>query len=128
MAMATAMYHSRKNPLHKVDHNSEVVDTARTQKARTLHKAFLRYHDPANWPMLREALKRMGRSDLIGNSERHLVPREGGAADRVANRTAPRRTGSGQSEIARKYGLAKPAPGKAGGGRASSRAGAKGRR
>ena len=35
----------------------------------------LRYHDPANWPILREALARMGRADLIGNSERHLVPR-----------------------------------------------------
>ena len=39
-----------------------------------LHKAFIRYHDPANWPMLREALKRMGRADLIGNSKKHLVP------------------------------------------------------
>ncbi len=29
---------------------------------RRLHKAFLRYHDPNNWPMLREALKRMGRA------------------------------------------------------------------
>jgi hypothetical protein len=40
-----------------------------------LHKAFLRYHDPNNWPMLREALKAMGRADLIGNGKHHLVPR-----------------------------------------------------
>ena len=113
MAMATAMYHSRKNPLHKIDHNSEVVETARTQKIRTLHKAFLRYHDPANWPILREALRRMGRSDLIGNSERHLIPREGGAERSTAT---PRRAGSGQSQIARKYGLTKPGPTKPGSG------------
>ena len=34
----------------------------------------LRYHDPDNWPMLRQALKKMGRSDLIGNGKMHLVP------------------------------------------------------
>lgn len=75
MAMATAMYHGRKNPLHKISSDSEVVETARAGKIRRIHKAFLRYHDPENWPLLREALQRMGRSDLIGNSERHLVPR-----------------------------------------------------
>jgi uncharacterized radical SAM protein YgiQ len=75
MAMATAMYHGRKNPLHKISADSETVETVRTGKIRRLHKAFLRYHDPENWPMLREALQRMGRADLIGNSDRHLVPR-----------------------------------------------------
>ncbi len=39
-----------------------------------MHKAFLRYHDPNNWPLLREALKEMGRADLIGNSKQHLIP------------------------------------------------------
>jgi hypothetical protein len=43
-------------------------------KQRRLHKAFLRYHDPENWPLLRETLKRMGRVDLIGNGKRHLIP------------------------------------------------------
>ena len=42
---------------------------------RRLHKAFLRYHDPNNWPLLREALQRMGRGDLIGNGKQQLVPR-----------------------------------------------------
>ncbi|WP_373896857.1 YgiQ family radical SAM protein [uncultured Massilia sp.] len=78
MAMATTMYHSGKNPLHKVDENSEIVNTAKSGKTRKLHKAFLRYYDPENWPVLREGLKRMGRADLIGNSERHLVPASGG--------------------------------------------------
>jgi uncharacterized radical SAM protein YgiQ len=74
MAMATTMYHSRKNPLHKVTADSEVVETARSGKVRRTHKAFLRYQDPANWPLLREALVQMGRADLIGNGERHLIP------------------------------------------------------
>lgn len=74
MAMATAMYHSGKNPLRKVTAESEEVVIPKAIKTRRLHKAFLRYHDPANWPLLREALKNMGRSDLIGNGKKHLVP------------------------------------------------------
>lgn len=74
MAMATAMYHSGKNPLRKVTEDSEDVPVAKAGSVRRLHKAFIRYHDPANWPMLREALKRMGREDLIGPGKKHLVP------------------------------------------------------
>lgn len=74
MAMATAMYHSGKNPLRKVTADSENVPVAKAGSVRKLHKAFIRYHDPANWPMLREALKKMGRADLIGPGKKHLVP------------------------------------------------------
>jgi uncharacterized radical SAM protein YgiQ len=74
MATATAMYHSGVNPLHKVHGDSERVYIPKGARQRRLHKAFLRYHDPDNWPLLREALQRMGREDLIGNGKRHLVP------------------------------------------------------
>ena len=74
MATATAMYHSGKNPLRKITSESEAVYVPKGLKQRRLHKAFLRYHDADNWPLLRDALKRMGRSDLIGNSKHHLVP------------------------------------------------------
>ena len=74
MATATAMYHSNKNPLRKITRDSETVDIVRGEKRRRLHKAFLRYHDPNNWPVLREALKTMGRADLIGNGKHHLIP------------------------------------------------------
>ena len=75
MALATAMYHSGKNPLKAVRRGgSEPVQIVKGLKQRRLHKAFLRYHDPENWPLLREALKRMGRADLIGPGKRHLVP------------------------------------------------------
>jgi uncharacterized radical SAM protein YgiQ len=74
MATATAMYHSGKNPLRKVTRDSEDVIIPKGLKVRRLHKAFLRYHDAENWPILRDALRRMGRADLIGNSKRHLVP------------------------------------------------------
>jgi uncharacterized radical SAM protein YgiQ len=74
MATATAMYHSGKNPLKRVSRTSEEVVIPKGIKVRRLHKAFLRYHDPENWPILREALKRMGRADLIGNGKHHLIP------------------------------------------------------
>lgn len=74
MATATAMYHSGKNPLRRVTRRSEEVVIPKGLKVRRLHKAFLRYHDANNWPMLREALRRMGRADLIGPGKHHLVP------------------------------------------------------
>ncbi len=74
MATATAMYHSGRNPLRRVTRTSEPVEVPRGIKVRRLHKAFLRYHDAENWPLLRDALKRMGRADLIGNGRHHLVP------------------------------------------------------
>jgi uncharacterized radical SAM protein YgiQ len=74
MATATAMWHTGKNPLRKVTRDSEGVTVPKGMKQRRLHKAFLRYHDPNNWPVLREALRRMGRADLIGNGKHQLVP------------------------------------------------------
>ena len=74
MATATAMYHSGKNPLRRVSRSSEEVVIPKGLKVRRLHKAFLRYHDANNWPTLREALRRMGRADLIGPGKQHLVP------------------------------------------------------
>ena len=75
MAVATAMYHSGVNPLRGVRRGaSEAVDAVKGLRQRRLHKAFLRYHDPENWPLLRDALKRMGRADLIGPGKHHLVP------------------------------------------------------
>jgi uncharacterized radical SAM protein YgiQ len=75
MAMATTMWHTELNPLKKVlGGKGRAVPIVRAGRSRKLHKAFLRYHDPENWPLLREALKEMGRADLIGNSKQHLVP------------------------------------------------------
>jgi uncharacterized radical SAM protein YgiQ len=95
MASATAMYHSGLNTLKGIhrDARAEKVDVVKGDRRRRLHKAFLRYHDPANWPLLREALKDMGRADLIGNGKHQLIPTfqpstEGGyQAPRRANST-----------------------------------------
>jgi uncharacterized radical SAM protein YgiQ len=81
MATATAMYHTDLNPLKGISRltegpnaRAEKVDIVRGERRRRLHKAFLRYHDPNNWPLLRDALKTMGRVDLIGNGKHQLIP------------------------------------------------------
>ena len=87
LAIASAMYHSELNPLKKITRKSEAVKTPRSGQQRKLHKAFLRYHDPKNWDVLRQALKQMGRSDLIGNGEEHLIP-----YSRASNTPKPQRS------------------------------------
>ena len=107
MALATAMYHTEKNPLKKVlGGKAEAVPVVRQGRTRRLHKAFLRYHDPDNWPLLREALKDMGREDLIGNSKKHLIPsyQPAGTGKQPEGTRTPRVEG----------GRAKPASGKPG--------------
>ncbi|HLB30892.1 MAG TPA: YgiQ family radical SAM protein [Gammaproteobacteria bacterium] len=74
MATATAMYHTRLDPLHRISGAEQGMPVPKSGTQRRLHKAFLRYHDPENWLLLRKALRRMGRADLIGNGKRHLVP------------------------------------------------------
>ncbi len=81
MATATAMYHSGKNPLRKVTYKSPATEIVKSEEQRRLHKAFLRYHDPKSWPLIREALIGMGRSDLIGDSKNHLIPAHQPQAD-----------------------------------------------
>ena len=74
MATATTMYHTHKDPLHKISRAGGDMDIVKSGKQRKLHKAFLRYHDPKNWAMLRKALQEMGRSDLIGKNRGCLIP------------------------------------------------------
>src|ERR1700722_7314108 len=92
MATATAMYPSGKNPLRRITRDSEEVVVPKGLRVRRLHKAFLRYHDPNNWPLLREALRRMGRAELIGSSRSQLVPAYQPAGTRV--QVAARPTGT----------------------------------
>jgi hypothetical protein len=97
MASATAMYHTGKNPLHRVRRQPGAGDVVvpRGLKVRRLHKAFLRYHDPENWPVLREALRRMGRNDLIGNGSHQLIPLHQPTHGTLARDTRPRRATAG---------------------------------
>ncbi len=99
LAIASAMYHSGLNSLHRIlGASNEQVTVARGERQRRLHKAFLRYHDSENWPLLREALKKMGRTDLIGNGKQHLVPawQPGGKKTAPPKAAAKSRAGKGK--------------------------------
>ncbi|KVW99652.1 YgiQ family radical SAM protein [Thiobacillus denitrificans] len=122
MALATTMYHTEKNPLKKVlGGKAEAVSVVKQGRTRRLHKAFLRYHDAENWPLLREALKEMGRDDLIGNSKKHLIPlfQPAGTGRLPEGTRTPRaeggraKPGSAKPNAARS-GAGKPAPTQAG--------------
>ncbi|MDP1606589.1 MAG: YgiQ family radical SAM protein [Rhodocyclaceae bacterium] len=92
LAIATGMWHTGKNPLKRVSAGSEDVAVVRGGRQRKLQKAFLRYHDAKNWPVLREALNAMGRADLIGSGRRHLIPAwQPGDPGRFAKPSAPLR-------------------------------------
>jgi uncharacterized radical SAM protein YgiQ len=104
MSLATAMYHSEKNPLHKVTYKSESVFTEKDFDRRKEHKALLRYHDEKNWPTIRKLLIEMNRAELIGDGPNQLIPAEvshskrGRGNNSSNNRKAKntRRTSTGQ--------------------------------
>ena len=97
MALSSTMFHTGLNPLSPIRRQgNEAVFTAKGLKQRRLHKAFLRWHDAENWPILRDALAAMGRADLIGNGKHHLIPAwqpagTGGGNKPALNRPAPSR-------------------------------------
>ena len=101
MATATAMYHSGKNPLRKVTYKSDGVTIVKSEDQRRLHKAFLRYHDPKGWPMLREALIRMGRADLIGPGKDQLIPAHQPATDSYQSARRKNSTPAGSHKVAK---------------------------
>ncbi len=96
MATSTTMYYTGKNPLGKVDYKSEDVVVPRGDRQRRLHKALLRYHDPANWPLIRNALEEMGLKHLIGSRRECLIPapsiEESRAAKRMVRNSQPAMT------------------------------------
>lgn len=86
LANSTTMYYTGKNPLSKVSYKSEDVVVPRGERQRRLHKALLRYHDPANWPLIRDALEAMGKKHLIGGRRECLVPAPSPEEMRAARR------------------------------------------
>ncbi|WP_394210099.1 YgiQ family radical SAM protein [Enterovibrio calviensis] len=122
MCNATSMYHSETNPLKRVKYKKrEELFVAKGEIQRRLHKALLRYHDPANWPIIREALTSMGKRHLIGDREGCLIPREGSEAEMAAlqrrgsNRPGTKRFATkhpNQPDIRKPQGQGKGAKGK----------------
>ena len=115
MATATTMYHTEIDTLHKVKKSNEKVPIARGERERRLHKAILRYHDPANWKLIRHSLKEMGLSKLIGHGENHLVPPASANEEKMIQRNGKgHKGGKGQRALSRHTGLGQFKNGKPG--------------
>lgn len=69
MAVATAMYFTGLDPF-----TGEPVPVARELRDKRLLKALIFWWDPEHWPLAREALRKAGRSDLIGTRDSALIP------------------------------------------------------
>ncbi|MAH28125.1 YgiQ family radical SAM protein [Pseudoalteromonas sp. ACER1] len=100
MANATTIYHTEMNSLRNIKNNTEQVPVPKGARQRRLHKAILRYHDPAGWPMIREALRKMGKANLIGKGPNCLVPEEG-----RNEKTAKGKGGKGRAALTRHTGF-----------------------
>jgi uncharacterized radical SAM protein YgiQ len=69
MSVATAMYHTGLDPM-----TGKPVTVTRDLREKRLLKSLLYWWDPAQHALAREALRRAGRTDLIGTGPRALVP------------------------------------------------------
>ncbi|OUR80661.1 YgiQ family radical SAM protein [Colwellia psychrerythraea] len=91
LANATTLYHTELNSLRNVTSKNLAkidgkINVPKGTIQRRLHKAILRYHDPANWAQIRQALTKMGLSKLIGSAPNCLVPRETRGEQQLANK------------------------------------------
>ncbi len=116
MSLATAMYHSGRNPLKKVSYKSEKLFIPKAMDERKLQKAILRYHDPENWPLLRDTLKELGHPELIGDGPQQLIPAAAAAEQRSGRRRNPPKgaTATGRDKPAKPSGKARSGNSKTG--------------
>ena len=87
---STVMYYTGINPL-----DMKQVYVATDYHEKQLQRALLQYNRPQNAPLVREALRKAGREDLIGYSEDCLVKPEGNEYRKPQN--APAHKNSGKS-------------------------------
>jgi len=84
MAMATTMFFTGIDPL-----TMEPVKVVRDLREKKMMKSLLYWWDPEHHPLAREALRKAGRTDLIGTGPRALLPPEGRTAGRVRRGARP---------------------------------------
>lgn len=66
--ISTAMYYTEMDP-----YNLEPVFVAKSPHDKAMQRALMQYFNPKNYDLVYEALKKSGRSDLIGTSQKCLI-------------------------------------------------------
>lgn len=69
MDIATCMYHTGLDP-----ETLEPVHSARSQNDRKIQRALLQYWKPENHALVKRALEKAGRMDLVGEGPKCLIP------------------------------------------------------
>ena len=70
--IATAMYYTELDP-----YTLEPVYVAKNPHDKAMQRAIMQYFNPKNYDLVIEALKRAGRTDLIGYGEKCLIAPKG---------------------------------------------------
>ena len=86
MAIATTMFYTGVDPL-----TMEPVYAATDLREKKMMKALIFWWDAQHWPLAREALRKAGRSDLIGRAPHCLVPPDYGVSTPGAHVARPPR-------------------------------------
>lgn len=68
-SLSTTMYYTGFNPM-----TGEKVYVPRTQHEKDMQRALLQYRLPENYALVKEALLKAGRNDLIGRGKNCLIP------------------------------------------------------
>jgi uncharacterized radical SAM protein YgiQ len=92
MDVATCMYWTGLDPM-----TMKPVETAKRLKDRNVQRALLQFFAPENWATVRDALRKAGREDLIGDGPDCLIPARPPRLDPSASgpRKGARRQGAG---------------------------------
>ncbi|MGI5838339.1 MAG: YgiQ family radical SAM protein [bacterium] len=86
--LATAMYYTEQDPL-----TGEPVYVPRSEAEREMQRALLQFNNPRNYRLVRQALRQVGREDLIGSGKKCLVPADPAEKNAGTANTTRRQTG-----------------------------------
>jgi uncharacterized radical SAM protein YgiQ len=85
-SLSTAMYYTGVNPL-----TGKPVYIPREQKEKNMQRALLQFNMPQNYKLVKEALEKCGREDLIGKGRNCLIPYRNIVRKGTKNKALPRK-------------------------------------
>lgn len=95
--MSTCMYYTGIDP-----RTGEKVYVPRDSREKAMQRALLQYRKPENYELVREALEKAGRSDLIGFGGKCLIrPRKGEKSEQTGGKRAEKTGKSGKKKTIR---------------------------
>ncbi len=94
LSNATTMYYTGFDPSEKIKDNSQEVFCVKGEIKRRIQKAILRYHDSANYEIVRQVLRDNQLDYLIGSGSECLVPFKDFSVKKVWSKEKHQKVGS----------------------------------